>query len=657
MYNVVLFGLTLLGLWLARRGFVGERPVLLWGGSGLVVATLGLFSVLSLWGEGLWFHALGYGARFWTFLGAQAGTAAAGALVAAGGVHLLGRASRGGAPSLSPWIELTAGTGGAVWGLANWERILLFLNRMPAGVREPVLGRDAGFYLFELPFLDALFNLLLWIAVAAAAAVVVQKVIRVSQRGEPRPLLDPRSLGTLSLALGVVLALGAVLEVFALLYSDWGVVAGPGWTDVHVRLPAYLILAVATPVLGGLPLLPAARRLSVRMVARLASDPGEAMAALAVPWAMVGVLWVALAGLLPAAFQWLVVEPNEITYEKPYIAHNIEWTRRGFDLEDVEERQFPATETLTRQALEENRRLLSEIRLWDWRALDAVYQQFQEIRLYYEFTDVDVDRYTVGDRYRQVMVSARELAQDNLPRQSRTFVNRRFKYTHGYGLTLATVSDFTAEGLPNLLVKDIPPQAAYPELEVTRPEIYYGELTEGPAVVNTEEKEFDYPAGERNVYVRYAGEGGVELGSLWRKFLFGWKFDGTRFLLSSYPGARSRVMFHRQIRERVATLAPFLELDRDPYLVLVDGRLYWIVDAYTTSDRYPYSEPFSAREPGVPSRSSDVAYLDGVSYVRNSVKVVVDAYQGSVDFYVYEPSDPLIRAWRSALPGMFKDRD
>jgi hypothetical protein len=315
--------------------------------------------------------------------------------------------------------------------------------------------------------------------------------------------------------------------------------------------------------------------------------------------------------------------------------------------------------------VQQNRDLLSEVRLWDWRALDAVYKQFQEIRLYYEFVDVDMDRYTFGGRYRQVMASARELAQDNLAPQSQTFVNRRFKYTHGYGLTLATVSDFTSEGLPNLLVRDIPPVSSYPELEVVRPEIYYGELTSDPVVVNSDEEEFDYPSGETNRYLHYPGRGGVLLHNLWRKFIYGWKFDGTRFLFSGYPNAESRVMFHRQVRERVRHIAPFLEFDEDPYIVLVDGRLYWIVDAYTSSEYFPYSEPFSSREfieyrneertTGFARRTA--ADLHGVNYVRNAVKAVVDAFEGSVTFFVFEPEDPVIRVWRRILPGVFRDAE
>jgi hypothetical protein len=284
----------------------------------------------------------------------------------------------------------------------------------------------------------------------------------------------------------------------------------------------------------------------------------------------------------------------------------------------------------------------------------------RSIRLYYEFQDVDVDGYTIGGRYRQVMVSAREMELSNLPAQSKTFVNQRFKYTHGYGITMTPVSEFTTDGLPNFLIKDIPPQTACPELMTKRPQIYYGELTDTPVYVRTSEEEFDYPKGDQNVYSRHAGTGGVPLGNFWRKFVFGWKFDGTRFLLSGYPGKESRVLFHRQIGDRIRTIAPFLKLDHDPYITVADGKLYWIVDAYTTSDYFPYGEPFSSREvigftDGEPRRliSRVSAELDGANYVRNSVKIVVDAYDGTVALYVFEETDPVLQVWRKIFPALF----
>jgi len=387
-------------------------------------------------------------------------------------------------------------------------------------------------------------------------------------------------------------------------------------------------------------------------------------AVLWIPPALAVAAWVLGLGLLPVLVQWLYVKPNEVSVEKPYIAHNIEFTRHGFRLHEIEQRQFSVAETFTQEDAQRHEKVLGQVRLWDPRALDAVYEQFQEIRLYYEFIDVDIDRYTIDGEYRQVMVSPRELALRNLPARSRTFVNQRFKYTHGYGLTLAPVNEFTRGGLPNLLVKDLPPQSTTPDLEVSQPALYYGELTSEFVVGNTREQEFDYPKGEDNAYTRYGGSGGVELSSLWRKFLFGWSYGGTKFFLSGYPTRESRILFHRQIHERVRKLAPFLRFDRDAYIVLHEGRLHWIIDAYTASQRFPYSEPFSSRqEPGLqrdwnqpPPAAQGVDYLDGVNYVRNSVKVVIDAYDGAVDFYIYDEEDPLIQVWHRAFPGLFQAR-
>jgi uncharacterized membrane protein (UPF0182 family) len=373
--------------------------------------------------------------------------------------------------------------------------------------------------------------------------------------------------------------------------------------------------------------------------------------------AVLALAWFLGLWVVPGLFQSLIVEPNEITLEKPFIEHNIHFTRHGFNLQDVEEREYPVVDQLPPKPDDGGQRLYENIRLWDWRALDSVYQQFQEIRLYYEFTDVDVDRYTIQGDYRQMMISVREMQIDNLPPDSQTFVNRRFKYTHGYGLTLTDVSEFTADGLPDLLIKDIPPKSRYPELDVSRPQIYYGELTDKYVVVNSEEKEFDYPSGDRNVYLHYDGQGGVLINSFWRKLIYAYKYGGLKFLLSGYPTPRSRIMFHRQIKERVRTLAPFLEFDSDPYIVLVDGKLYWILDAYTRSGLFPYSSRFTsavarqARSASTPL-VEQLGDLRDVNYVRNAVKAVVNAFDGSVQLYVFEPRDPLIKTWSNVYEGL-----
>lgn len=640
------------------------KPRLMWYGASLLVLGVLLVTLMAFMFEWLWFDAIAYGERFWTFFWARL-LIAAGGFAVAGLLGLLLASGTG--KHLKRYLALFTAAAGGAWGLLAWDRVLLFMGRVDTGTTEPLLGLDVGFYLFALPLLASIFWPLLFIATLCLLAVLLlREQGGLFDAGSHYVVPHPRLLiPGASLMLALVLAYGQVLGIFHLLYSDLGVVLGPGWTDVHVRLPAMVGMACVFVIAGILPLAEGFRSYMRGRAARLRLALPDNLVATVGAWCVIGTSWMVLVLLLPALVQWLVVRPNEITYEMPYITHNIEFTRAAFKLDQIEERQFATSPKLERRALNTNQHLLSEVRLWDLQALDAVYKQFQEIRLYYEFVDVDIDRYELGGRYRQVMVAARELAQDNLPAQSQTFVNKRFKYTHGHGYTMAPVSDFTTEGLPNLLVKDIPPKIDVAELKLDRPEIYYGEVGREPVVVNTLEPEFDYPSGESNVYTRYQGSGGVVLANWWRRFIFGWRFDGTVFFLSSYPTEQSRIMYFRRIQDRVARLAPFLKFDEDPYMVAVDGRLKWIVDGYTSSSYYPYSQPFDSRESlALPSDASayrpgtrTVHALNGKNYVRNSVKAVVDAYNGDVTFYVFEPNDPIIRAWQNILPTSFQPRE
>ncbi|MGK0259483.1 MAG: uncharacterized membrane protein (UPF0182 family) [Candidatus Azotimanducaceae bacterium] len=658
MYVLLLGSLLGFGFWLI--GSSARRRSRVWLGGTLIAGAALLVVTMVISAEYLWYDALGFTGRFWTFTVTRIFVVVASVLIAVipalallrhSGFHL-----RRMAIGLATFV-------GIVWGLGAWPTVLLYFNSEAAGVVEPMLGLDVGFYLFTLPLLDELFGLCLIIAVSLLVFVLCFRDdgsglinLKTEFTAPTIPLLIPLA----SLLLAIVLAFGAFLRVFHLLYSEMGVVMGPGWTDVHVRLPGLLVLCLVFIVAGALPLSAHFRGFMTRLVKRWLPIGPPILTAVLGAWVAIGGLWMVLVVAAPQLTQWLVVKPNEITFEIPYIERNIEFTRKAFQLDEIEVKQFPAETQLTEASAADNKHLLSEVRLWDWQALDAVYKQFQEIRLYYEFVDVDIDRYQIGDRYRQVMVSARELAQRNLPVQSRTFVNQRFKYTHGYGYTLAPVSDFTPEGLPNMLVKDIPPVTQAAELRVDRPGIYYGEMTTEHVIVNTSEPEFDYPSGDKNVYTHYDGTGGVVLNNFWRRFLFGWKFDGTLLLLSSYPHEESRILYHRQVQERVKKIAPFLVFDQDPYIAAVEGRLVWIVDAYTSSSYYPYSQPFDSHEqieyrgPEIGERT--VQRLDGENYVRNSVKAVVDAYDGSVELYIFEPDDPIINAWQRALPGVFKSR-
>ncbi len=668
MYLLAIGLLVGTGLYFVHSGHRSGRRGRVMGGIALWVATVALFAGMTFWSELLWFESVGYLGRFWTMVFARLGAVALGAVVALATTALLVRPFRVLRRALGWWPLGVGALGGALWGLTAWDELLLFVHRVTSGVAEPLLGRDAGFYLFALPLLDRIYGLVLFASALAFVSAILALVVPAP--GEPvrRIGSDPRVLAPLratGAALAGVVALGALLARFHLLFSDWGVVSGPGWIDAHVRLPGFAFAAAATLGLGLAVLVGPLRRALERLARWLRLPLASAFAGPVVAWALIGVVWLLAAGAVPGLMQAFIVQPNEVSFERPFIAHNIEFTRKAFRLDRVEERRFPASETLSAATVARSPHLTQEARLWDWRALTAVYKQFQEIRLYYEFNDVDMDRYRIDGRYRQVMVSVRELDQRNLPAKSQTYVNQRYKYTHGYGLTVAGVRDFSEDGLPNLLVRDIPPVSVAGTLDVERPQIYYGELTGDPAIVLTREDEFDYPRGDENAYTRYEGRGGVRLETLLRKIVFGWRFDGTRFLLSYYPVPETRVLFYRSVRERVAALAPFLTVDDDPYPVLVDGRLYWIVDAYTKSSYYPYSEPFSGRETIAVPRAGGVEHIAGpvaatfagANYVRNSVKAVVDAYEGSVDLYVFDEDDPIIQVWRRAFPELLQRRE
>ncbi|MGB9847022.1 MAG: UPF0182 family protein, partial [Desulfotomaculales bacterium] len=352
----------------------------------------------------------------------------------------------------------------------------------------------------------------------------------------------------------------------------------------------------------------------------------------------VGVMFalsVALLVIYPSLLQKLVVIPNEMEREKPYIENNIKMTRIAYDLNTVEKKSFPAGKTITAQDLQENEDTVKNIRLWDYRPLQQTYSQLQEMRTYYEFKDVDVDRYTVDGHYRQVMLSARELNVNSLP-EAKTWVNQHLKYTHGYGIAMSPVNEVTSEGLPEFFIKDIPP-VTRTNLKVERPEIYFGELTNQYVLVNTRSQEFDYPVGEENAWSTYQGKSGVQINSLFRRVIFAVAFHDYKLLLAGDVTNESQVLYYRNIVERARKVAPFLLYDGDPYIVLSEGKLYWILDAYTVSNMFPYAEPFQ----------------EDLNYIRNAVKVVIDAYTGQVSFYAILPDEPVLKAYEKIFPGLF----
>jgi uncharacterized membrane protein (UPF0182 family) len=345
--------------------------------------------------------------------------------------------------------------------------------------------------------------------------------------------------------------------------------------------------------------------------------------------------------LVPTLFQRLIVQPNELALETPYLKNNIEFTRQGYGLDAIQETFYPALSDLTSEVIAKNQDTIQNIRLWDWRPLLQMYKQAQEIRLYYQFYEVDVDRYHLPDGYHQVMLSARELSA-RLPSEAQTWVNQQLQFTHGYGLVMSFVSRAIGGGFPQYLIENIPPESAY-GLTINQPSIYFGKAMPGYRIVATGIKEFDYPKGNQNVYTSYSGTGGIPLDSLWKRLLFAWTQSDTNILLTSYLRPESRIQIWRSVHERVEQIAPFLRFDRDPYSVLSDGKLYWIQDAYTISDHFPYSNLHGA------------TFEEGLNYIRNSVKIVVDMYDGSVLFYVMDPNDPVLEVYRRAFPDLFKD--
>jgi uncharacterized membrane protein (UPF0182 family) len=519
----------------------------------------------------------------------------------------------------------------------EWQSVLLYQNTQSFGVVDPLFGKDVGFYVFTLPLWESalswIFALLLLTLVATTLVYFLGRVLVLTARG---PVITARARAHLLILLALLLLAKASdfwLDRYELLYSQRGAVLGAMYTDVHATLPALKWLTALTVVCGLAALFHVFRRSTRPVVAGLV--------ALAVWW--LGSVWA-----FPALVQRLRVAPNALVAESPYIAHHIQMTRRAFALDRIEERDFPARETLTATDLARNAPTLKNVRLWDHAPLLVTFGQLQEIRTYYRFVDVDNDRYVVDGDYQQVMLSARELSYQNLPRdvQGRDadllWINEHLQYTHGYGAVVGPVNRITTEGLPELYVKDIPPVTTRTSLRITRPEIYFGEVSNEYVFVRTRSQEIDYPAGDENVYATYQGKGGVEVGSLWRRLLLAIRFGSYRILLSPEITPDSRVLFHRQIGDRVRRIAPFFRFDADPYLVIrADGRLAWLLDGYTVTDRFPYAER--------------VAGLG--NYVRNSVKVVIDAYDGSVRFYVSDAQDPLVRAYAAAFPGLLEPID
>ncbi len=515
----------------------------------------------------------------------------------------------------------------ALGATALWDTLLLYLNRTPFGTTDPVFSRDMGWYVFTLPALSALLGVARSLVTLSLILLVPLYFFRGDVVMLPRGLrIEP----TAGRHLGVLLAtwfLLAGIELWfvdsaMLLYSGTGPLTGASYSDLHATLPAFRAQAVVA-LLGVLLVLLGAFRAQLGWYAFLAVGA----------YAVVGVLG---RGAAPWLVQKFVVAPTELTRESPYLAHHIEATRRAWSLDGVEVRELAGETALTMAHIRANGPTIENVRLWDRAPLLRTFKQLQEIRTYYDFVSVDDDRYWIDGKYRQVLLSTRELNSASLP--TRTFINEHLTFTHGMGLTMSPVNEVTPEGLPVLFVQDLPPRAVR-SLQVSRPQIYYGELTSSHVFVNTNQREFDHPSGEANVFRAYTGTGGVPVGNILRRSLLALHFGSTKILLSGDITSESRILYNRNIRERVRKALPFLTLDRDPYIVLAeDGTMHWIQDAYTTTTRYPYS--FRAN--------------DGTSYMRNSVKIVIDAYNGTLRAFISAPDDPIVQSWAKVFPGIFQ---
>ena len=559
---------------------------------------------------------------------------------------------------------------GVVLGLgaaAQWPAVLRYLNATSFGMTDPVFGQDLSFYVFELPVIRSAVNwLLAAVALVGAGVLAIYAIafyladpslqhLRFMLLGRGRPART--HVLVLLAILALILAAIVWFQGYDVLYRTRDQFFGAGYTDVFFRLPALRVMA------GSFVLLALLILASIPRVDYVLPLGGLGITALVL---VIGLV------VLPAVIQRVRVDPAELAREAPFIANSIQLTRLGFALDRIEEHTFTANEMVQSSELASSQQTVANVRLWDPRPLRDTYNQIQSIRLYYSFDEVDVDRYEIDGKVRQVMIGARELDPDRLPEQAATWQNRHLQFTHGYGAVMSPVNEVSPEGLPQLLLKDIPPEGVLP---LSRPEIYYGMQSDWYVAVRTGVQEFDYPRGDENVYTTYEGQNGIRIGSVFRRFLLAWHLRELNMLTSPHLRNDSLLLMRRSVPERVRRIAPFLQLDRDPYLVVADGRLVWIVDAYTTTDRIPYAQPVTeiiaehmALQPtdlqaAVESQESQPAAPPAVrmprrgrsfNYIRNSVKVVVDAYDGTVTLYAAEPDEPLLRTQQRIYPGLVR---
>ncbi len=626
---------------------------------GIFLILLGLVSDLLV--DWLWFSSIGYLQVFWTTIGAKAAvffavwTATAVILWLNGwlAVRFARRQptqsvtdfvwkAAGNVPPADlltflrdrlPWPRVIAGSAClisllvAAIEVGNWNVFLQFLYRVPFGADDPLYNKDISFYLFVLPAYIIIKNwMLLTLVLSALFAGMIYRVHGDIEYDVHNRSISPTAIAHGSALLGLLFVVEAAsygLDRYLLLYGDNGVVVGASYTDVHVKLPVLWLL------------------IGISIVAAFAAWANVWMRTYRLPVAatlLVVIGTLLLSGVTPALFRQLYVKPSELQLEKPYIERNIALTRQAYNLHQVTAKPFAAEQNLTLKTLEANKATIENIRLWDWTPLSDTYAQLQEIRTYYKFHDVDVDRYWLDGSYQSVMLSARELRSSLLPSNAQTWVNRHVLFTHGNGAVMSPVTRKSVEGLPVLYLRDIPPVADGGP-QIREPRIYYGEEPDSYVIVKGSTPEFDYPKGKDNAYAAYDGTGGIPIGATVWRGLFAYYFNDPNLILSSYITDDSRIMIRRNIQELIRTIAPFLRLDHDPYLVISEGRMFWMQDAYTTSSYFPSAQPAQG--------------LD-LNYIRNSVKIVVDAYHGTVDFYLMDASDPVALTHQRIFPSLFK---
>jgi len=630
-----------------------------------VLLLIVLLSSVSIYTEALWFGSLGFASRFWyVFAVGWSLFALFGALTFAivrGGFYILERVF--GPDAFKPrqiiinkqpvdvniarflrpvsWIlAIILGLGYGADLSSDWNAWVLYLHQPAIAATDPIFGNSLGFYLFTFPiygylasWLTALLLILLvgTVVYAALSAVPSQPSPTLVEKEKAFSGFSSRAYTAVSVALGlllIVIAWRTALSRYEYLWTDHSSFSGVTYTEAHYLLPALTVVAASLVIAALILFINAFTKKGGRLI----------LVAIAIPI----LVYIVGAVLVPTYVQSFIVKPNELDRETPYIDHNIAGTRAGFNIENVRSHEYPADTTPDALNLAANRSTLSNIRLWDWQALQDTLRQIQEIRTYYDFPDVDVDRYRVGGEMRQVMIATRELDVNKLPEQSRNWINERLVYTHGYGVTMNPVNEFTTEGKPRFLISNMPLETTG-DVTVTRPEIYFGERTETDVYVKTKQREFDYPQGENNNYTNYEGDGGFAVGSGLRRLAIAWATgDLSKLPFSDDITPDSRVMMHRNIIDRIGRVAPFLTFDDDPFMVInTDGRLFWMVDAYASAGRYPYSRHFKVGN-------------QSVNYIRNSVKVTIDAYTGAVNYYVFDEADPIIAAYRGAFPDLFK---